>query len=626
MKLDDQEALRAALVELEQLNTVAEKSRANAEMLLRGLERLSNVSSGGDALTSVLSMLSSSVDDAVLCVLVEDDDALARCIASTDPKLLHISGTPQKALTRAFGGKSAILANSIAARWWDGFGAAFCDFGSALLHPIAPLEKKAVFVGLSQETGAFSKDHLQRLRFFVPLAIQGMRQSESMAEVEAARQAAEKHAKTDFLTGLSNRLALEEHAQSLTADSQNAETLWAALVDLNAFKPINDNFGHDAGDAVLVEIGKRLSHDLGPRFVAARLGGDEFGLLLPNVKDREDVSERGKKIVRCFEAPIIYGDNEFHVGASIGLAPLGPAEDGLDGAMIAADQAMYSMKARRVTGFAIYDATKINKGDAICAAKHLKAGLQDDQFVAFYQPKIDLATGHTIGFEALARWLHPTAGIMYPGKFLKPIEDGGFANKFTRSIVLNVIDQLNAWKAAGFVPPPVAINLSEVYLAVEDGVSDLVWLLEEHNISSDEVVFEITEDVLIARSSDTITRSIGRLKDWGGRISLDDFGTGYSSLRHLTETPLDEIKIDKTFVDGLGTDPASDVIIDAILSMAKGLGLNVVAEGIETQTQLNFLIKRGCPEGQGFYFSQAVSAEEAEAWLERSQPAKRFVS
>ncbi|MEM7472681.1 MAG: EAL domain-containing protein [Pseudomonadota bacterium] len=284
--------------------------------------------------------------------------------------------------------------------------------------------------------------------------------------------------------------------------------------------------------------------------------------------------------------------------------------------MTAADQAMYSMKAKRVTGFALFDEAKNAKEGGLFTPEQMRAGLKDGQFVAFYQPKVDLRTGKTVGLEALARWKHPQAGIVYPGAFLKQIEDGGFANDFTKCIVLDVIRQINAWKAAGLVPPPVAINLSEVYLAVEDGVADLVWVLAEHGISVDDVLFEITEDVLIARSSDIIIQSLNKLKNEGWRLSLDDFGTGYSSLVHLKETPLDEIKIDKVFVSGIGADRRCEVIIDAVLQMADALGLSVVAEGIETKDQLDFLARRNCPVGQGFYFSAAISAEGAEHWLE----------
>lgn len=616
MKLEDQEALRAALVELEQLNAVAEKSRANAETLLRGLERLSSAASGDDALTLVLSVLSSSVDEAVLCVLVQDDDGMITSIASTDAGLVNRKGYAQRALERAFDGKPVVLANAIAARWCTGFGSLFEPFGSALFQPIEPLGKKAILVCLKEDTQAFSKDHLQRLKFFVPLAIQGMRQFESMSEIEAARQTAERHAKTDFLTGLYNRLALEEHAQKLTASGEDATKLWVALVDLNAFKPINDNFGHDAGDAVLVEIGHRLKTEVGSEAIAARLGGDEFGLLLPGTETRADVSTWGRRIVRCFEAPIVHKSNEFNVGASIGLAPFHDTDNGLESAMAAADQAMYSMKAKRVTGFAVFDATKDAKAGVLFTPDQMRNGLKEGQFVAFYQPKVDLRTGKTVGFEALARWNHPQVGIVYPGAFLKQIEDGGFANDFTKCIVLEVIYQINAWKAAGLVPPAVAINLSEVYLAVEDGVADLLWVLAEHEISCDDVLFEITEDVLIARSSDIVIRSLNKLKNAGWKLSLDDFGTGYSSLVHVKETPLDEIKIDRVFVAGIGVDRTCEVIIDAVLQMAAALGLSVVAEGIETKDQLDFLAKRNCPVGQGFHFSAAVSGEDAGPWLE----------
>ncbi|WP_420862673.1 putative bifunctional diguanylate cyclase/phosphodiesterase [Algirhabdus cladophorae] len=586
MTINDQEALRAALVELEQLNDVAEKSRANAEMLLSGLELLSNVESGSDALSVVLKVLSSSVDDATLCVLTQDEGGAVRCLASTNPTLLSVSGHAGKALKRAFSGRSIVLSDSVISAWWSDLDPVFGNYGSALLHPMAPLDRAAVLVCLQPEKGAFSKAHGQRLQFFVPLAIQGLRQSEQMAEVEAARQSAERYAKTDFLTGLANRLALEEQAlEYASAAAGGASKLWTAVIDLNAFKPINDNFGHDAGDAVLVAIGKRLEGLKAHNFVAARLGGDEFGILLTNVQTRDDLVSAGRHIVSCFDDPVAYSGNEFRVGASIGLAPFGIGAAGLEDAMVAADRAMYSMKSRRVTGYAIYQAADDDKHAETYSSESLRAALENGQFEPHYQPKIDLRTQEIIGFEALARWIHPTAGILRPGDFLKPTENSGLSNLFTRVILQNVFQQIQDWRATGVPTLPIALNLSEVYLASEDGAIELIGMMEDYGIGPGDVVFEITEDVLIARSSDFIVKSIQRLKDWGGLISLDDFGTGYGCLRNLLEMPVDEIKIDRAFVSRIGQDRKSEVILDAILEMSLGLGVNVVAEGVETATQ-----------------------------------------
>ncbi|MEM6595032.1 MAG: EAL domain-containing protein [Pseudomonadota bacterium] len=625
MTNNDQEALRAALVELEKLNDVAERSRANAEMLLGGLELLSNVESGSDALSVVLKVLSSSVNESTICVLTEEEDGIVRCLASTDPAFRSICGSAGKALKRAFAGRSLILSDSILSAWWSDLDPRFGEFGSALIHPVAPFDRAAVLVCLQNEKGAFSKDHAQRLQFFVPLAIQGLRQSEHMAEVEAAREVAESYAKTDFLTGLANRLALEELAHDHASKAANGnDSLWIAVIDLNAFKPINDNFGHDAGDAVLSEIGRRLAALDAQKYIAARLGGDEFGILLTDIQSRSDLVTAGRQVVSCFEEPVAYAGTEFRVGASIGLAPFNAGHAGLEGAMVAADRAMYSMKARRVTGYAIYEADDTCGKAELCGTEQLRAALKKTEFVPYFQAKVDLSTKEIIGFEALARWCHPEKGVLLPGVFLKPIENGGLSNAFTRAILQGVFEQIQAWRLAGLQTVPVAVNLSEVYLASEDGANDLIWLLEEYGIKPGDIIFEITEEVLIARSSEVIYNSIRRLKDWGGCISLDDFGTGYGCLRNLLDIPFDEIKIDRTFVTGIGEDRKSEVILDAILTMALGLGANVVAEGVQTAAQAKYLKRRNCPMAQGFLFGKAMSGDLASAHLFKranSQPA-----
>ncbi len=423
----------------------------------------------------------------------------------------------------------------------------------------------------------------------------------------------------DSLTGLPNRQALDDLGERLDGQEDVAGYGYA-LVDLNRFKPINDTYGHKAGDAVLKAIGGRLQGLIRDGDMVARIGGDEFAVVIADMSTVETARRVGERLVSAFEDPIEFDGQRLNVGAVIGLALSKDIEGGFDEVMSAADQAMYSIKGSKVASFVVFDPERHTCKIDLQYAAELEAAISCCQFLPYFQPKIDLQTGTFTGFEALARWVHPERGVILPSDFLDDMHNYGLLHQFSHAIWEAVCEQLTAWNGHRLDIPSIAVNLAEVTLANDNGLDDLLQLFARYPIARERITLEITEDVFISRSSDAIRQALSRLHAAGFRISLDDFGTGYASLRHLTELTFDELKIDGRFVAGIGRDHSAEVIIEGFLSMAKGLDAHVVAEGIETEIQALFLKERGCQQGQGYFFAKPMSPDDAEMYLRSRTP------
>lgn len=433
------------------------------------------------------------------------------------------------------------------------------------------------------------------------------------AEVEVT--AARKAAQTDVVTGFGNRRAIDLQVAALADEPGAIGASSLALIDLNAFKPINDNYGHDAGDYVLKAVAQRLHdafHDTG--FVA-RLGGDEFGVLLRNISSQEALEAAGTQLVALFEEPVVYNDEPLRIGACVGIARLRDVDGDSETGWKAADRAMFSIKTRRINGYALFDADQTIPAEDQIPASRIERAIQEGEIEPFFQPKFDLVSGKILGLESLARWRNPELGILAPAQFLDAVEKFGLIGNFTQHMATETFDAIKTWRDAGLTPPPVAINLHEVFVATDGGVDALMFLMESYGIGPADVVFEITEDVLISRSFGDVKRSIERLSAWGSLISLDDFGTGFGSLRNVEELPVGELKIDESFVHRIGVSKESEAIVRCIVNLAQGLELNVVAEGVETEEQAAFLRALGCPMAQGFLEGPAVDREKAKALL-----------
>ena len=419
----------------------------------------------------------------------------------------------------------------------------------------------------------------------------------------------------DALTGLLNRSAFDAALGNLLGKRRPTQTLAVFLLDLDGFKPINDTYSHKAGDTVLITVAERLRIAAGDAGIVARFGGDEFALAFANLESDAAALRLAEHVARSVQQPISYGERVLQVGVSIGINLTGVGDDTVSGLCTGADQAMYQAKVEPGRKAVLYDPDAIPPRLSLMDRHKLLQAIELRQIKPYYQPKVVLDTGAICGFEALARWDHPTLGLRPPGTFLPQINELGLQGDFLIHMAAQILRDISALVIDGLDPGQVSINIPEVALATHSGHRDLDALLAAHPQAQGHVTFEITEDVFIARSGEMIKNSIKHFRRAGVRISLDDFGTGFASFQHLRQLEFDELKIDTSFVQGLGVDPAAEVLIGGFLSIAAGLGVQVIAEGVETPDQLHRLRALGGKIAQGYLFGRAMPLEEARILL-----------
>jgi diguanylate cyclase (GGDEF)-like protein len=410
----------------------------------------------------------------------------------------------------------------------------------------------------------------------------------------------------DPLTGLINRQAFDEIVESLMRQHADRHGITVFLVDLDGFKPINDSYSHNAGDAVLVEVANRLRQLIGKDGHVARVGGDEFAIAKTTATTTKAALKFGNSILDAIRQPILFEQKNLGVGASIGIARRGSDVPNLAALMSGADQAMYRTKQDPERKPTIFDKKAFPVRASLEDRNILISAMQDGEILPYYQPKVSLDTGRIIGFEALSRWQHPTRGVLSPAAFLPQINDLGLQGQFMIHTAGHVLRDAQSIAAKGLSPGQMSINVSEVTLATVSGHNDLLALIDQYPDLRRHLTFEITEDIFIARSGDIIQRSIASFRRAGVRISLDDFGTGYASFQHLKELEFDELKLDIGFVRDLCSDPATRVLVDGLLKIGEGLGVQVVAEGVETPQQRDILQEMGCRIVQGYFYGKAV--------------------
>jgi diguanylate cyclase (GGDEF)-like protein len=432
---------------------------------------------------------------------------------------------------------------------------------------------------------------------------------------KSAQARVEWMAKFDAATGLPNRrLFLERLAAVISEYRQTSGTSALMYFDLNRFKSINDGFGHATGDALLRLVGERIAHHVSDADTLARIGGDEFAILHHAASFPEDVQRFAVEISEAFAEE--FAPNGFVVscGVSIGYTEIS-GQDTESAAMARADAALYQAKSNAGTGICLFDA-------ALDAELKLKRELQEDlrralenhEFFVAYQPQVDIATGTFVGAEALVRWRHPTRGVISPGVFIPIVEQAGLISAIGELVLAEACREAATWHT----PLAISVNVSVAQLTRGDLAAKCRALLRTTGLSSDRLVLELTETVLID-DPELIGKTISELRKLGIKIAIDDFGTGYSSLSYLQGLTIDKLKIDQSFVRHLPTDTGSLSIVRAIIMMADALGISVIAEGIETDEQAEFIRLLGCAEGQGYLFGRAVVAEEFQAILKDRQ-------
>nr|WP_245297979.1 EAL domain-containing protein [Rhizobium miluonense] len=431
-------------------------------------------------------------------------------------------------------------------------------------------------------------------------------------------------AHTDALTGLNNRSCFNEMLNEFFASLARSGTGFSMLlVDLDHFKGINDSLGHPAGDAVLRHVARMLKGTFRSGDVVARLGGDEFAILLPELTDLKTLEALAQRAVAVVATEFRFDGRTLPVSASIGGAAVPTHATDETALMRVADLALYAAKAKRNTAVIFDEASLAQRLEENQLVAALAFAADRNEFVVYYQQKVNLETGEHLGFEALVRWNHPRLGILPPGRFLPLMEGSHFLRSMTRCVVHTVARDLKAWKSAGLVPGSVAINLPEVLLVGGDGYDLIAEAIGTNELEWRDFAVEVTEDVFLNRGSSQILETITRFRNKSMSVSLDDFGTGFASLVHLRDFPFDELKIDRSFVAHLGSDIRSEQIVRAMVDLARSLGKRCVAEGIENETQREFLLRTGCEVGQGYLFAKP---EPASAAISRLSISKRATS
>ncbi len=435
---------------------------------------------------------------------------------------------------------------------------------------------------------------------------------EDLSEVVKANARLQQHSFHDPLTGLANRAHLLRHLEALVAVGERARPVGAVLyLDVDDLKVINDSLGHDRGDELLVEVARRLRQALAGRSsVVARFGGDEFAVLWPDSGD-DDLAEAGELVRSCFRDPFVLDGREMLVSASIGIAI---AHGGTRAAEVLqdADAAMYRAKETNRGGQVVFDAVmRAGALERLELVQALWRAVDRQEMVVHYQPKVALADESLVGFEALVRWQRPGHGLVPPDTFISLAEETGLIVPLGRFVLEEACRQAAEWAAAGTEDRPLtmAVNLSAAQLAVPDLAGDVAEVLRQTGLPASQLCLEITESVLMDDPVAAVA-TLHRLKALGVQLAVDDFGTGYSSLGSLRRFPVDQLKIDRTFVRGLGTDPEDETIVRLVLSLAAALSLEVVAEGVEHEEHRRRLQEFGCDLGQGFLWGAPVPASE----------------
>lgn len=431
----------------------------------------------------------------------------------------------------------------------------------------------------------------------------------------------------DPLTELPNRgllLGRLQHAMSKACSSGLQTAL--LLLDLDRFKNINDSLGHEIGDQVLREVAKRLKHSIRDTDMLARLGGDEFHILLEEIEDVADIGAIAKNILTILTAPINVGTHEFFITASIGISLVPTDTKDAKRLLTCAEVAMYRTKEQGGNNYQFYTPDMNARTHELLQLEScLRKAVEQDQLVLHYQPQLDLASGDLIGCEALLRWQHPEMGMISPCDFIPLAEKTGLIVMIGEWVLRTACAQNKTWQQSGRPPIRVAVNIS-VRQFREPGFLEMVErVLDETGLDPEWVELEITESLIMENIGEAIM-ILNKLKDRGVHLAIDDFGTGYSSLSYLKRFPLTHLKIDQSFVRDITTDENDAAITISIIALARSMGLNVIAEGVETEEQLHFLKQNDCEQGQGYLFSRPIPAEEFTHFYDNSVTVGRQLS
>lgn len=480
----------------------------------------------------------------------------------------------------------------------------------------AELDRTGTANEIEVTTGASGRVHRDAMLSAVTVEMEGATRIISSLVDMTSRKAVEERihlaAQRDVLTGLPNRALFQTTLDAaLSRAEASGERVGLILIDLDAFKEVNDTLGHDAGDAVLKEVARRLGKAVGPQDLVARLGGDEFVVIASCEKDRHQPSRRihalSRAILDVLKPAMGVSGRVVSPRASLGLALYPEHAASPTDLFTNADLALYAAKAagrNRATLFV--PALRADIEHRVSVAREMRSALEVGGLIPHYQPKIDLATGRIVGFEALARWQHPSRGLLSPASFATVFDDAEIGIAVGQVLARQIFADIAGWIAQGYDPGRVFLNLSSAQFAQDNLAEGLIADLSAAGLAHDRIGVEVTETVLLGGHGDRVSAILSTLHRAGVRVALDDFGTGYASLTHLKQYPVDEIKVDRSFVRDLERDPNDAAIVTAVVQLGQNLGLDVTAEGVETEAQAAFLHEQGCAYAQGYLYSKPM--------------------
>ncbi len=417
----------------------------------------------------------------------------------------------------------------------------------------------------------------------------------------------------DALTGLPNRVLFNDRLEHGIEQAKRHKTEIALFfIDLDHFKQINDSLGHQVGDKMLVAVTERLKAKIRKEDTLARLGGDEFTIIIEDMKEIQDVSHLAQKILEVLTQPVHIEGHTLYISCSIGIS-LYPQDDTDANNLIKyADAAMYKAKEEGRNNFQFYSSEMTALAlERVVMETNLRQALKNEEFILYYQSQVDANSGKLTGVEALIRWQHPALGLVSPMKFIALAEETGLIVEIDRWVMKTAMKQVTKWYQEGLAPSVLAINLSMRELRSNDFIEILQETMSDIGFKPEWLELEVTERQVMINPEEAISK-LELISQMGIKIVIDDFGTGYSSLAYLKRLPVDKLKIDQSFVKGIPDDKDDIAIVKAIIALAKSLGLELIAEGVETDAQRDFLVEFGCENLQGYYYCEPMPSDEME--------------
>ncbi|WP_129600809.1 sensor domain-containing protein [Anaerophilus nitritogenes] len=437
--------------------------------------------------------------------------------------------------------------------------------------------------------------------------------TESMLQEEYIKY----QANYDALTDLPNRYLLKDRIdRGITHVCKKKKILAVFFLDVDRFKRINETLGHYIGDVLIQKIGKRLKECMNEEDTVGRLGGDEFIIILEEEENTKQIMKKAQKILKIFDEPFLLDGYTTYITASMGISIYPSDGKDADHLIKNAETAMYRAKAKGKNGYQLYTAKMNQKAlEKLTIENDMHKALERKEFVLYYQPQVEATTGRIIGVEALIRWNHPQKGMIPPGEFISLAEETGFIVPLGEWVIYEACRQGRLWEEKGLKGIQISVNLSPLQFQQKNIIEKIKSILEKTGMKAENLEIEITESGAMINPDFTI-ELLKEMKKMNIKVAIDDFGTGYSSLSYFTKFPIDKMKIDQSFIRNICSDDRNRAIVLAIINIAKSLGLSCIAEGVETQDELDLLIEYECEQIQGYFFSRPISPTSFEELYE----------